>query len=71
MIFDRRLAYGTPRYYPKDKEARELVAIFRHPPAKTLSQQQFTVLSRFGIKFKLLADEMSKLCLENAEVDGV
>ena len=71
MKFERRNAYGTPRYYPRDEEAQLLVSIFKHPPARTLSHMQICVLSQFGIAFELVADKNAVGRFKNLKIDGI
>ena len=58
MKFHKRKAYGHVRYYPIDMDALELISIFKSSKSKTghqvtLTEDQYNVLSKFGIKFDL------------------
>lgn len=47
MQFKQKKAYGVCRYYPIDKEAKELVSIFRGGHQQTLTESQIKFLNRY------------------------
>ena len=71
MKFERRNDYGTIRYHPRDDDARLLVSIFKHPPARSLSHNQISVLSRLGLEFELVGNESAMGRFKDFEVHGV
>ncbi len=71
MKFERRSHYGLLRYYPIDADAHLLISIFRHPPAKTLSQNQYSILKRVGLQIEIVDKQLAKGTFEDTVIDNV
>jgi hypothetical protein len=71
MKFERKNYYGTIRYYPRDDDARLLVSIFKHPPARTLSHVQVCVLNQLGMDIELVGDQHAIGAFEQLKINRI